>query len=78
MLKSNRYMLPVYSSLALNFDRDIRFVLDDQPFFETLMSNLRGLTIQYGSRKKKTQGMHEQKLIEGMQHLDSLAHKTKG
>ena len=73
-----QYMLPVYSALALNSDRDIQFVIDDQLFFETLMCHLRGVTIQYGSRKKKAQGRHERKLIESIQHFDSLASQDKG
>ena len=66
-------MVPVYSPLALESDQDLRFVIDDQLFFETLMSHLRGVTIQYGSRKKKAQGVREQELIESIQHFDSLA-----
>ena len=66
-----QYMLSVYSALALNSDQDIRFVIDDQLLFETLMSNLKRVTIQYRSRKKDS-GMHEQKLIESIQHLDRL------
>ena len=67
------YALPPYSKRTIEEDPDIQFAINDQLFFETLLCHLRGITIKYASRKKKSIALREKALIEALERLDNLA-----
>ena len=67
----DQYRLPVSSADAIDDDQHIRFSIDDQLFFETLLCHLRGVTIEYASRIKRGLVIRERELVEKIQRLES-------
>ena len=67
------YALPIYSRDFIESARDIQFSVGDQLFFETLLSHLRGIIIQYGTRKKRALERQERNFIDRIQQLENLA-----
>ena len=58
------YALPVYSRASIESDQDIQFSVTDKLFFETLMSHLRGVIVQYSARRKRMQDGQENILCD--------------
>lgn len=71
-----QYAVPVYNKDRISDinDNEITFTIDDQLFLETLMMELRGKCISYGSYKKSLKIKTEQKLIEEIQILEDMLH----
>ena len=67
------YALPVYSRASIESDQDIQFSVTDKLFFETLMSHLRGVIVQYSARRKRMQDGQEKYIMRRIDYLDSLA-----
>ena len=55
-------------------NEEIKFTIDDQLFFETLLCELRGRTISYSSKIKKTENLREQQLLKEINSLEKKLH----
>ena len=68
-----QYALPVYNFENIENipNEDLSFVIGDQLFFETLLMQIRGQTICYGSQKKKQDCQREKDLEEKIENLEA-------
>ena len=55
-------------------DENIKFVINDQLFFETLLFEIRGETISYSSRIKKNDQLIENNLLKEINNLEKDIH----
>ena len=67
-----QYASPVYNreNLSTIDPNDIQFTINDQLFFETLLTEIRGKTISYASFRKKERNRLEQILSEDITKLE--------
>ena len=72
-----QYAVPVYNVKNLNSvsNADIQFTINDQLFLETLLMEIRGKSISYGSYKKK---MNNKRELEIKSELDILENSERG
>ena len=68
-----RYALPVYdlNYLTIAERSEIQFQIDDCLFLETLLLEIRGETIAFASRRKKSQSSLERSIIQEIEKLES-------
>ena len=67
-----QYALPVYSHENLDqiSDENIQFVINDQLFLDTLLMEIRGKSISYGSYKKRENEKVERDLIKSIDKME--------
>ncbi|KAK3105615.1 hypothetical protein FSP39_001875 [Pinctada imbricata] len=61
-------------------DKDVKFSISDDLFFDTLLMNLRGVTISYASYRKKSRENREVKLesdINALQNSEDLSNESQ-
>ena len=70
--------IPIYDKNNLHniSPGDIQFILDDQPFFEQILLEIRGMTISYASHKNEVNKLKEKQLIPQIQLLEEITQNT--